>query len=112
MSLVIPAERLPLEEGGDGVIRVGGTRVTLDTIVTAYQQGESPETIADQYPSVSLPDIFVVIGFYLRHRQEVETYLADQRQRADAVRREHEAACPQEGLRDRLLARRGAQSDS
>ena len=74
MSLVIPAERVPLEEGIDHIIRVGGTRVTLDTIVTAYQQGESPETIADQYPSVSLPDIFAVIGFYLRHRQEVETY--------------------------------------
>ena len=83
----------------------------MDTVITAYQQGESPETIADQYPSVSLPDVFAVIGFYLRHRQEVETYLADQRQRADTVRREHEATHPQEGLRDRLLARRGSKSD-
>ena len=112
MSLVIPGRTFASGGGWRWVIQVGGTRVTLDTIVTAYQQGEWPETIADQYPSVSLPDIFVVIGFYLRHRQEVETYLADERQRADAVRREHEAACPQEGLRDRLFAQAGAQSDS
>ncbi|MGD0899992.1 MAG: DUF433 domain-containing protein [Thermoguttaceae bacterium] len=112
MSLLIEAERVPLEQGEDGVIRVGGTRVTLDTIVTAYQQGEPPETIADQYPSVSLPDVFAVIGFYLRHRNEVEGYLAQERQRADAVRRKHDARFPQEGLRDRLLARRAPKSDS
>jgi uncharacterized protein (DUF433 family) len=111
MSLVIQAERVPLEQDQSGVFRVGGTRVTLDTIVTAYQQGEPPETIADQYPSVALADVFAVIGFYLRHRQEVEAYLAEQCQRADAVRAEYEARVPQEGLRDRLLARRGPKSD-
>jgi uncharacterized protein (DUF433 family) len=112
MSLVIQTERVPLQEGENGVVRVGGTRVTLDTIVTAYQQGESPEIIADQYPSVSLPDVFAVIGYYLRHRQEVESYLAEQRQRADAVRREHEARLSQDGLRDRLLARRAPEPGS
>jgi uncharacterized protein (DUF433 family) len=112
MSLVIQTERVPLEEDANGIIRVGGTRVTLDTIVTAYQQGEPPESIADQYPSVSLPDIFAVISYYLRHRTEVDRYLAQQRQRGEAVRRKHEAEFSQDGLHEQLLARLATKLDS
>ena len=112
MSLVIGAESPPLRIDGGGTIRVGASRVTLDTVVTAYKVGESPETIADSYPSVPLADIFAVITYYLRHRDEVEAYLAEGELIAERVRRECEARFPQAGLKEELLARRAAKSDS
>ena len=55
MSLTIDAEPVPLQADADGVVRVGGTRVTLDTIVVAFQQGATAEEIAEQYPAVRFP---------------------------------------------------------
>ncbi len=54
MTLSIAAEPVPLNAGEDGVIRVAGTRVTLDTVVTAFQQGATPEEIVQQYDSLDL----------------------------------------------------------
>ena len=71
MSLAIETDPVPLKLDSDGVVRVGGTRVTLETLVTAYQLGATPEEIAQQYPAVSLPDIHAVISFYLRRKATV-----------------------------------------
>jgi uncharacterized protein (DUF433 family) len=108
MSLTIDAEPMPLQTDADGVVRVGGTRVTLDTIVIAFQQGATAEEIAQQYPTVALSDIYAVIGYYLRHRREVEAYLEEGNQQAEALRRELEANYDRQGIRERLLARRSS----
>ncbi len=110
MSVSIAAEPLPLSTGDDGVIRVAGTRVTLDSVVTAFQQGATPEEIVQQYDSLNLADVYAVIGYYLRRRSEVEAYLRQGLAEADAVRRENEARFDPQGIRDRLLARRSAKS--
>jgi len=106
MSLVIRAERVPLETNRDCVVTVCGTRVTLDTIVAAFQQGATAEEIAQQYPTVALSDVYAVIGFYLRRQPEVNAYLEERRQQSAAVRRENESKLDLEGIRDRLSARR------
>jgi uncharacterized protein (DUF433 family) len=106
MSLVIRSEPIPLETDQDGVIHVSGTRVTLDTLVTAFNQGATPEEIAQQYPSVPLPDIYAVISFYLHRQSEVEGYLEERRRQSEAVRRENESRANPAGIRERLLARR------
>jgi uncharacterized protein (DUF433 family) len=59
-------------------VRIGATRVTLQTIVHACQDGSSPEQIVLQYPSLSLADVHGVIAWYLRHAREVDDYLAVQ----------------------------------
>ena len=100
-------EAVPLKEDADGVVRVGGTRVTLDTIVTAFREGATAEEITQQYPSVSLADIYAVIGYYLRQREKIEAYLEQRRVQAQEVRRENERRFDPQGIRDRLLARRG-----
>jgi uncharacterized protein (DUF433 family) len=94
MALSIDAEPIPLETGQDGVVRVRGTRVTLDTVVAAFDQGATPEEITQQYPTVGLPDVYAVIGFYLRRRSEVETYLKERRRQSQAVRRQNESHLP------------------
>ena len=92
--------------GADGVIRVGGTRVTLDTLVAAFREGETPEEIAQQYPSVALGDIYAVIGYVLRHPGTVSSYLSRRSGLAKSVRAENEQRYPNDGIRERLLSRR------
>jgi len=106
MPELLTAEAVPLETNADGVVLVRGTRVPLDTVVTAFHQGATAEEIAQQYPSVSLADVYQVIGYYLRHTSELDDYLARRRQSADAVQQAIEARWPPHGFRARLLNRR------
>ena len=106
MSLAIVLESAPIEADPHGVVRVAKTRVTLDTVVTAFLEGCTPEEIGEQYPSLQLPDIYLVIGYYLRHRDEVHAYLAERQQQANQIQQEAEQRFNPLGIRDRLLARR------
>ncbi len=108
MSIALDAVSVPLEFTEGGSIRVAGSRVTLDTIVTAFDQGETPESIVDQYPGLALDDVYAVIAYYLRNRGTVAEYLQERGQKAAAVRRDVESRHSQNGLRERLLARRAA----
>jgi uncharacterized protein (DUF433 family) len=112
MSLVIEAEKLPLEIGADGIIRVGGTRVTLDTVVAAFQCGATAEEIVQQYSSLQLADVYAVIGFYLRSRADVDKYVQQGTADADAAKKAHEEQHDPSGIRQRLLARRTAKRDA
>jgi uncharacterized protein (DUF433 family) len=104
MSLAISAEPLPLRTNSDGVVLVGGTRVTLDTVVAAFREGATPEEIAQQYPTLELADVYAVIGYYLRRRAEVDDYLRQREKQTSAVRRENESRFDPQGIRDHLLA--------
>jgi len=90
----------------EGGWRVAGTRVSLDSVVHAYLEGQSPEAIADSLPSLSLEQIHGAIAFYLRHREEVEQYLAEQDERWERLRDESERA--NGPLLERIRAGRGA----
>lgn len=105
MTLAIAIEPAPIETDTHGVVRVAKTRVTLDTVVTAFLEGCTPEEIREQYPSLQLSDIYLVIGYYLRHRDEVDTYLVERQRQADVVQQEAEQRFNPVGIRDRLLAR-------
>jgi len=106
MKLSIEPETAPLTTGQDGVVRIGKSRVTLDTIVYAFNEGANAEQILERYPTLKLADIYSVIGYYLRHRTEVDTYLKDREAFRAEVRRENESRFPTTGLREKLLARR------
>jgi uncharacterized protein (DUF433 family) len=106
MTLVIVAEPAPLKANEDGVILVGQTRVTLDTVVAVFQQGATAEEIVYRYPSVNLADVYATIAFYLKHQSEVEAYLQQRRQQSQEIRAINQARFDPQGLRDRLLARR------
>jgi uncharacterized protein (DUF433 family) len=109
MTLAIMAESAPLQANEDGVILVGGTRVTLDTVVAVFNQGATAEEIAYRYPSLNLADVYATITFYLKHQSEVEAYLQQRRQQAQEIRAMNQARFDPQGLRDRLLARRTEQ---
>jgi uncharacterized protein (DUF433 family) len=96
----------PLRLDADGNLRVGGTRVTLDSVVAAFEEGATPEQIVMQYDSLSLRDVYGAITYYLENPEEVAAYLQRQGAQAAEVRRQWEARSPQAGIRERLLARR------
>ncbi len=106
MTLAIAVEPVPLEVNSDAVVRVGKTRVTLDTVVMAFLEGATAEEIGEQYTSLRLSDIYSVIGYYLRHKAEVDAYLLERQRQAAAIRQETEQRFNPFGIRDRLLARR------
>lgn len=103
--MVTATETIPLETDAHGVTRVSKTRVTLDTIVIAFKDGATAEEIAQQYPTVPLADVYYVIGYYLRKRDEVESYLKERKREADDLQGQMEARFNPVGIRERLLAR-------
>jgi uncharacterized protein (DUF433 family) len=106
MTLSIKETPIPLTTDSDGVVRVARTRVTLDTVVAAFAEGATAEEIVQQYPSLDLADIYSVLAYYLRHRAEVDAYLHERQEQAEAVRKYNESRCDPSSVRDRLLARK------
>ena len=100
------AQPPPVQADDDGILRVGGTRVRLETIINAFKSGSTAEEILLKYPALNLTDIYAIITNYLWSREEVEAYMEERRRLEEAVRRDNEARFPSAGVRDRLLARR------
>jgi len=106
MVLAPTTEVIPLTADANGVLRVGNTRVTLDTVLAAFADGATAEEIVQQYPSLQLADVYSVIGYYLRHIAEVDAYLQQRHKQRETVRQQNEARFDPHGVRERLLARR------
>ena len=106
MSMSFPVEAPPLSADPDGVVRVAGTRVPLDTVIAAFVAGATAEEISQQFPSLALADVYQVIAYYLRRPSEVEAYLRARRAQSEAVRVSNEQRFDPVGVRARLLARR------
>ena len=111
MSLEIAAEPVPLQSDADGVVRVGGTRVTLGTVVAAFKDGATAEEIVHEYPSLRLPDVYSVIGYYLRRKDEVEDCLQHRQGIAQKIKKQNEERFDPQGIRDRLMARETSKSE-
>jgi len=109
MVFALTTESIPLTEDPNGVLRMGNTRVTLDTVIAVFADGATAEEIVQQYPSLHLADVYSVIGYYLRHASEVDTYLKSRREQGEAIRQENEARFDPNGVRDRLMTRRASQ---
>jgi len=112
MTMAVAAETPPLVASAAGVFHVGKTRVTLDTVVGAFQNGATAEEITEQYPTLSLGQVYAVIAYYLAHTAEVDDYLQAREQQAAEVRQINERLFNPTGIRARLLARQAKQSSS
>ncbi len=105
MALKITAEEVPLRTDEHGTVRVGGTRVTLEVVVARFEQGDRPEKIVDGFPTLQVADVYLVLGYYLRHRAEVDEYIREQDRAGEEIRRRIESDPQQRAFRERLLAR-------
>lgn len=106
MEIILQSEAPPLRQDASGALRIGHSRVLVDLVIRAFQDGATPEAIAQRYPTVTLADVYAVLAYYLRHREEIEAYLAAREERAQEVRQRierHQGDLAD--LRGRLLAR-------
>ncbi len=105
-----PKITVPIHTDEHGTIRVGGTRVTLDTVIACYHQGDTPERIHSGFSTLKLADIYAVIGYYLSNQEEVDAYLRQQDEEAEQLRHQLEIENPElfalEGKFRKLLADR------
>jgi uncharacterized protein (DUF433 family) len=67
-------EKLYVRLDEHGAMRIGNIRVMLDSIVVGFEQGHSPETLQQQYPTLSLEEVYGAITYYLAHTDEVHAY--------------------------------------
>jgi uncharacterized protein (DUF433 family) len=105
-------EVIPIYTDKDGRMRVSGTRVLLDLIVNAYQRGETPEHIVQMYTTLTLDQVYLAIGYYLRHREIVDDYIRRMDEEAERLRRDWVAEHPPRVTKAELLARLQAKRDS
>jgi uncharacterized protein (DUF433 family) len=107
MALAFDAEPAPLRRDEQGDIRVGAGRILLDLVVHAFEDGATPETIVQMYPTLTLAETYGAITYYLRHRQDVMDYLRQREERAAKIRKTIEARQQDmSDIRERLLRRR------
>lgn len=106
--LVFEKEQVPLRADKYGVVRVIGSRVTLDTIVAFYEHGETPEDIVDGFPSLHLADVYAIVSYYLKNQEAVRVYLRTRQKKAKQIRRQVGTHSSNRELKKRLLARRRA----
>jgi uncharacterized protein (DUF433 family) len=107
MSMMIRTDPPPLRQDESGALRVGESRVLLELVIRAFQDGATPEAIVQRYPTTTLADVYAVVAYALRHQEEIEAYLADRERRAGEVRERLEQRQGDLGtVRRRLLARR------
>ena len=93
----------------DGTIRVGGSHVSLESVLYHFKMGAVPEEISQMFPSVQLADVYAVIAYYLSHLNVVEDYLRQQETDGDRVQAEIENQpgyqTTMREMRERLLTR-------
>lgn len=109
MSEAILMQREYVEERG-GAYYVAGSRVSLASIIYEYRDGAAPETIRQNFPTLSLEQIHGAIAFYLGHQEEAESYLRDLESKWEELERAAKPASPElqhriEEARKRLLAK-------
>jgi uncharacterized protein (DUF433 family) len=106
MAVTELVEAVPLAKDAHGVYRVGGTRVTLDIVIRAFNRGATAEEIVQEFPSLQLPDVYQVIGYYLKRSADLAAYFEERECEEKELLEAHQDEWSPRGLRERLLARR------
>jgi uncharacterized protein (DUF433 family) len=108
MVVANATESAPFARDEHGVLRVGGSRVMLELLVHAFDDGLSAEEIVESYPTLDLADVYAAIAYVLRNRDEIDAYLLASEATAARTRQECEARFPTAELRRRLRERAAA----
>lgn len=105
MTPLETAQTAPLTLWDDGSIRIGSSRVPLDAIVHEFTAGATAEQIQDDFPTLTLREIYGAISYYLDRQEQVEDYLGRREQEAGRVRGEIEDRPRIDALRRRVRER-------
>ena len=108
MVLELKTPAIPFRTDNDGTIRVGNSRVRLETVVYAFNQGHTAEEIMSHYPVLNLTDVYAAISYYLNNREEIDAYIRQQETEGDKIQYEFESKPGYKVFRERLLTRTNA----
>jgi hypothetical protein len=73
-------------------------------VVWAFLDGASPEETLERFPTLDLANVYSVIGYYLRHKEEIDAYIAQRDAQAEAFRLEMQAKFPMTARQKEILA--------
>jgi len=77
-----------------------GSRVSLESVIYEFLDGASPEATVDNFPTLSLEQVYGAITFYLANRPEMDGYLVETEKLWENARN-NQPPLPA-GLRERL----------
>lgn len=106
MTLIVEPQPIPLRKEPDGSWRVGNSRVLFSLVVSAFNNGRTPEEIVQSYDTLSLEEVYAVLAYYLAHRKDVDAFLSQQEAEADEFQEQIESREDYKMLRQRLLSHR------
>ena len=98
-------------EQREGIYYVQGTRISLDSIVYAFREGCSPESIREDFEGLTLPHVYGAIAFYLDHQSDIDDYLLRRKEQWNELERQGTPPSPdlqarlEHARRNRLLLR-------
>ena len=72
-----------------GRLRIHGTRITVHQVATLYKRGLSAEDIVDQYPHLTLAQVYAALAYYHANRAKVEAELAAELAEAERLEQIH-----------------------
>lgn len=82
-------------EERDGEYFVRDSRVTVHSVIVAWKRDAGPERITEQFPTISLADVYGVISYYLDHRALLDAHFAETNARYERDRAADHAARPE-----------------
>lgn len=97
---------IPFEIVSGKVAYIGGTRITLETLIQSFLEGATAEEIVQRYPTLDLADVYATIGYYLYNREEIDIYLRQSESESRQLQETIEKRFPPIGIRQRLLDRK------
>ena len=97
---------IPLTRWDDGSIRIGNSRVLLDLVVYAFNEGRTPEEIVISYPTLKLSEVYGTITYYLDNAEQIDDYIVQRENDAEQVWTKIESDPNQKRLRQKILAQR------
>lgn len=107
MVLATKSDKLPYEMDEENKIAyMRGTRVPIDTVFCAFNQGHTPEEIVQQFPTLDLGEVYEIVGMYIKHRKKFDEYLQARREKRGEIRKQNEKKFDQVEIRERILARK------
>lgn len=109
-SIISQVGDAPLTLDADRVIRIGRTRVTLDIVIATFLAVATAEEIVEDYSTLDLADVYLVLGFYLRHRELVDQYIEERNRIGEAMEKEIRRRQKNGSLREKLMQRVAAKA--
>jgi uncharacterized protein (DUF433 family) len=75
--VAVPVVHKHYVEWRENSFRIAESRVSLDSVIYAFLNGASPESIVQSFPTLNLEQVYGAIAFYLTNKAAIDAYLKE-----------------------------------